>query len=238
MKTGIIVLGNHSSEECIEVAERAAEYLSSNKRKNVRIAFHEGTPSSDAVMEEMNLEGTDTFVILPLAISEGKTTVWEMPKKLGLPDNCGSWRMMNGKDVATRFATVLGCNHALAEELVQREGDVREDTALLLISFGSHDEDAVRVADYYRDELQNAGWMTDTCYCRHGRRIEEALDSLKQKGFSKVRVIPLFVAFDGKSATLAKRKLDSSDMEISYSEPVSRLESFYRILDSKVPDGW
>ena len=136
MKTGVIILGNRSSKECLEVAERARDYLESNGRKNIRIAFHEGDPSSDAVMDEMNREGIDTFAILPLAISEGETTVWSMPKKLGLPDNCGSWRMMNGKDVATRFATALGSNHALAEELVKREGEVRKDTALLLISFG------------------------------------------------------------------------------------------------------
>ncbi|MBQ7979352.1 MAG: hypothetical protein IJ248_06350, partial [Candidatus Methanomethylophilaceae archaeon] len=72
MNTGVIVLGQHSGSAGERaVAERCAGFLRDNGRRNVNIAFHYGTPSSDIVMESMNLDGVDTFVILPLAISEG-----------------------------------------------------------------------------------------------------------------------------------------------------------------------
>jgi len=239
MRSGIIVLAQHANSEGERsVAERCADYLRSNGRKNVHIGYHYGSPSSDTVMESMNRYGVDTFVILPLSISEGKMTVWTMPKKLGLPDNCGSWRMMNGKDIATRFATALGKNYALAEELIAREETVRQDTALLILAYGSETRESEDTARFYAEELEGCGWRTEIAFCRHGRSISEAIQSVKGSGISKIRVIPLFIAFDGLAASQAKEELDSSGLFVSYSRPVSDLVSFYKILDSKVPDGW
>jgi cobalamin biosynthesis Co2+ chelatase CbiK len=239
MRTGIIVLGLHStSPGQASVAERVARFLESNGRRNVRIAYHPGTPSSDEVMEEMNRDGVDTFAILPLVISEGVSSVWHMPSKLGLPDNCGSWRMMNGKDIATRFATALGCNDALAKELVEREGGPQDGTAAILISYGSPNKDCSETASFYSEYLRKAGWRTEVCFCRHGRPVPEAMDSLMAEGYRSIRVIPLFIAFDGPAAAESKKVLESYDAEIEYSEPVSMLDSFLLILDSKVPDGW
>lgn len=234
-----MVLAQHASSEGERsVAERCADYLRSNGRKNVHIGYHYGTPSSDTVMESMNRDGVDTFVILPLSISEGKMTVWTMPKKLGLPDNCGSWRMMNGKDIATRFATALGKNYALAEELIAREGTVRQDTALLVLAYGSETRDSEDTARFYAEKLKEYGWRTEIAFCRRGRSISEAIQSVKGSGISRIRVIPLFIAFDGRASSQAKGELDSSGLTVSYSRPVSDLVSFYKILDSKVPDGW
>jgi len=239
MKTGVMVLAQHSSSEGERaVAERCADYLRANGRKGVHIAYHYGTPSSDYVMESMNRNGVDTFVILPLAISEGKMTVWTLPNKLGLPDNCGSWRMMNGKDVATRFATALGKNYALADELIEREGPVRTDTVLLVIAYGSETKECEDTARFYAEKIEDQGWMTEIAFCHHGRTVEEAIASVRSSGIGRIRVIPLFISFDGKAAVQAKKTLDSSGLDISYSEPVSDLVSFYKILDSKVPDGW
>ncbi len=239
MKTGVMVLAQHSSSEGERaVAERCADYLRANGRKDVHIAYHYGTPSSDDVMESMNRGGVDTFVILPLAISEGKMTVWTMPKKIGLPDNCGSWRMMNGRDVATRFATALGKNYALADELIEREGPVRTDTVLLVIAYGSETKECEDTARFYAEKFEDQGWMTEIAFCRHGRTVEEAIASVRSSGIDRMRVIPLFISFDGKAAVQAKKTLDSSGLDISYSEPVSDLVSFYKILDSKVPDDW
>ncbi len=239
MKTGIIVLGQHADSAGENaVAERCAEYLMGNRRKNVNIAFHHGEPSSDEVMERMNMDGIDTFVILPLSISEGRMTVWEMPKKLGLPDNCGSWRIMNGKDVATRFATALGKNDAVADELIEREGTPDDNTSILLISYGSKNRECSDTARFYASRLELAGWRTTTAYCHHGRTVQDAITDFKKQGTKHIRVIPLFIAFDGPSAEQARRELDSSVLKVEYSEPISNLESFYKVLDSKVPEGW
>ena len=239
MKTGIIVLGQHSTSMGEwEVVERCADFLERNGRSNVNIAFHYGTPSSDDVMEQMNADGVDTFVILPLAVSEGKMTVWQMPRKLGIPDNCGSWRIMGGKDVAIRFATALGLNDALADELIEREGPPRADTALLLLSYGSENDHCFETAEFYSSKLKEAGWLTETAYCHRRRNVKEALESLRNRGVEHIRVIPLYIAFDGPSAERSKMELGLSRMDIQYSKPISDLESFYLILDSKVPEGW
>ena len=239
MKPGIIVLAQHASSEGERaVAERCTDLLVRNGRRNVRIAFHYGTPSSDYVMTEMNKDGVDTFVILPLSVSEGKMTVWEMPKKLGLPDNCGSWRMMGGKDVATRFATALGKNYALADELSLREGDAEQDTALLFLAYGSETHDCEDTARFYSDRLEEKGWKTELAFCKHGRTVDEAISSIKNSEISKIRVIPLFIAFDGRNAEIAKDQIENSGLEVVFSKPISDLVSFYKILDSKVPEGW
>ena len=239
MNAGVIVLGQHSDSAGERaVAERCAGFLRDNGRRNVNIAFHYGTPSSDIVMESMNLDGVDTFVILPLAISEGRMTVWNMPGRLGLPDNCGSWRMMNGKDVATRFATALGKNDALADDLIEREGPPDDGTVLLLISYGSANRECSDTAEFYASKLKQEGWRTEIAYCHHGRTVIDVISDLKLNGTKQIRVIPLFIAFDGPSAERAKHELETSGLDIVYSKPVSDLGSFYKILDSKVPEGW
>ena len=51
-------------------------------------------------------------------------------------------------------------------------------------------------------------------------------------------MIPLFIAFDGRNAEIAKDQIENSGLEVVFSKPISDLVSFYKILDSKVPEGW
>lgn len=87
MKTGVMLLCHRPSPECVRVAQWYADRLIERGRKNVRIAYHCGEPSSDRVLREMNSEGINTVVILPLLVAEGDLSVWNMPKKIGMPDN-------------------------------------------------------------------------------------------------------------------------------------------------------
>ena len=63
-------------------------------------------------------------------------------------------------------------------------------------------------------------------------------EGLIDSGKKKVRIIPLFVAFDGPSALKARMEIESFGLETEFSRPISHLESFNLILDSKVPEGW
>ncbi len=239
MKTGTILLAQHSSSPGERmIAERCAEYLRSKGRKDVRIAFHSGSPGSEEVMLAMNEEGIDTFAIVPLSISEGRKTVWLMPNAMGLPDNCGSWRMIGKKDVATRFATALGQDPRMASALVRREGSPEDGTGILLLSRGSTHSQCRKTAEYYADALRGAGWKVECGCCLHGRPIGEAVESLKDAGAVRIRVVPMFIAFDGRSAEESKSLLSESEMEIDYSEPLSEIPIYLEIVDNKVPDGW
>ena len=108
MKTGIIVLGKNSASTGEQkVVAECCRYLAEHGHRNVYPAFHIGEPRSDRVLKRMFLEeGIDTFCVLPMALAEGNLTIWNMPKRIGLPDNSGSWTMIGKHDVAIRFATV------------------------------------------------------------------------------------------------------------------------------------
>lgn len=238
MKTGIIVLGRNSDSSAERsVAEESRRFLGIRDRKDVRIAFHQGSPSSDSVMDDMNSEGTDTFVILPLAICEGRETTWDMPMKLGIRDNCGTWRMMRGKDIAIRFATALGRNHAVADELVSTEGEVSDDTLVVVAADGSEFQSR-ETAQFYADRFRDAGWRAVTYMCGVGEGTEGISDAMEAKHLSRTVVVPLFIAFEGEPAKELAHGLTERSIPFKVSEPVSHLQSFYKVLDSKVPDGW
>ncbi len=221
-----------------KVAEMCARFLEENGRKNVRIAFHSGSPGSEEVMLDMNREGVDTFAIVPLSVSEGRKTVWLMPKAMRLPDNCGSWTMIDGKDMATRFATALGPDPDMASALAEREGKPEDGTAIMLLARGSTHSSCARTAEFYADALRKAGWHVECGYSVHGRTVKDAAKAIVDSGFGRIRVVPLFIAFDGRSSEDAMKTLSGFDAEVSYAEPVSRIPIYLNIINNKVPEGW
>jgi len=239
MKTGIIVLGRDSdSEQCVSFTNDCAEYLRYEGRRNVYSAFYHGTPYAGDVMVTMHDQGVDTFVILPLAISEGKHTVWLMPKSVNLPDNFGSWTMIDGKDVATRFATALGSDERMSDALVKREGTPDDETALLLVSRGSPHSSTSKTGEFYADALRSAGWRAEYSSVNYGPEVEKKAKELMDEGYTRIRVIPLFVAFDGRSSESIRSTLDDLLVDVEYSATISDLPVFKEILNSKIPDDW
>ena len=239
MKTGIIVLGLDSdSKGCRSFTERCADFLREKGRKNVFAAFYRGTPYAGDVMREMHGTGIDTFCILPLMISEGKHTVWLMPKSVFLPDNFGSWTMLDGKDVATRFSTALGSDPRMAEELVRREGKSEPGTAILLVNRGSPHSSAERDASYYAEAFREAGWDSDYASAVREDEISKATRELIDKGNTSIRVVPLFINFEGKYSDIVREKLKATGIDVRYSAPISEITKYLEILDSKVPEGW
>ena len=239
MKTGIIVLGLDSrSPGTRRTAEGCAEYLRSKGRKNVEVAFLRGEPYAEDVMRAMHSDGVDTFSILPLSVSEGKNTVWLMPASVLLPDNFGSWTMIDGKDVATRFATALGPDQRMLDALVEELGPPSDGKGALLVSRGSPHSTTKKTAMFYVEGLREAGWKAEWCADKHGIGLEDAVESLKAQGVGKLKVVPLYVAFDGPSSERVRDALKTTGMKADCLRPVSELPVFKEILDSKVPEGW
>ncbi len=239
MKTGVIVLGLDSRSPGIRLlAEECAEHLKEKGRKGVRIAYLRGEPYAEDVMRAMHSDGTDTFSILPLSISEGKNTVWLMPASVLLPDNFGSWTMIDGKDVATRFATALGPDPRMLDALLEELGRPKPGEGVLLASRGSPHSSTAKTAEFYAEGLRNAGWKAEWCADRYGTPVEDAVGSLRSQGVDKTIVIPLYVAFDGPSSERIRKRIASTEMDVRFEKPVASLQAFKEILDSKVPEGW
>lgn len=239
MKTGIVVLGQHShSINESRVAKRCVDYLESKGHRNVRMAYHHGTPDSLDVISSMFLEeGIDTFAILPLNISEGNMTIWNMPKKIGLPDNSGSWTLIGGRDIATRFATALNFDKRMADAIVRQLGEPDDSTGILFLIRGSRLSQAERTAEHYSDCVRAFGWKAAYATAQAGS-ISAALEGLRGEGATSVRVIPLYVGFDGPSSKHALRNLEGSGIETIVEPAVSEMQEYYEILESKVPEGW
>jgi len=239
MKTGCMVMGLHKgSREERELADDVVAYLSSKGRKNVFPAFLYGEDPYEVMASKFNDEGIDTFSIIPLCISEGKQSIWDMPAAIHLPDNSGSWTMVGEHDVATRFATAMGRNPLMAEAITKDLGEPAEDTGVLVLAYGSNLSQCGKTADYYTEYIRSKGWKAAFGFTGIGSPDVSEAAKLVSEGCSKITVVPLFTTFSGKSAESAKGALKDMGAEITYAEPVSHLPEFMEIIDSKIPEGW
>ena len=117
-------------------------------------------------------EGVDTFCILPITVAEGNQTVWNMPKRIGLPDNAGSWRMVGEHDVATRFSTALGRDPRMTEAILDMLGAPSEGDGILLLAHGSELSMSAKTAEYYAEALRLNGWKAECGFARFGSDIQ------------------------------------------------------------------
>ena len=232
-------MGLHKgSEEERRLANNIVAYLSSRGRKNVFSAFLYGEDPYEVMASKFNDEGIDTFSIIPLCISEGKQSIWDMPAAIHLPDNSGSWTMVGEHDVATRFATALGRDPVMAEAITEGLGEPVDDTGVLVLAYGSNLSQCGKTADYYTEYIRLKGWKAAFGFTEIGSPNVSEAAKMVSEGCSKIIVVPLFTTFSGKSAESAKGVLEEMDVEVSYAEPVSHLPEFNEIIDSKIPEGW
>ena len=240
MKTGCMIMGLHKgSPEERDLADRAVAYLTSKGRKNVFSAFLYGDDPYEVMASKFNDEDIDTFSIIPLCISEGRQSIWDMPAAIHLPDNSGSWTMVGEHDVATRFATALGKDPVTAEAIANSLGEPEEGTGILFLAYGSTLSQCGKTAGYYTDHIIKKGWKASFGFTKMGSpNVSESAEGLISEGCSRIRVVPLFIAFSGKSAESAKIALGGIGADVIYTEPVSHLPEFMEIIDSKIPEGW
>lgn len=240
MRTGTIVLGICSSDRGErEAVDRCVRYLTDNGRENVRPAYHFGSPDSYGVMKDMFLnDGVDTFCVLPLTVSEGDLTIWKMPKALTLPDNSGSWTKIGENDVATRFATALGFEEAIASRILEDLGNRSNGKGVLLISYGSKLSQSEKTARLYASRIEKCGWDVECGFARFGRTAKDAAEALIVKGCSEIEIVPLMISTEGKAFSASISELREMGCKMNIHRPVSGFDEFYEILDRKVPEGW
>jgi hypothetical protein len=240
MKGGTILLIRDSNDPSeLSLAEKARSYLEDKGVLNIRIASHKGFPPIAEVMDSMFEEGTDSFAIIPMLISEGRLSTWIMPKEAGIPDNCGSWRMMGGQDVAMRFSTTPGVDRDLMDSVADSLGEPEKGTGILLIHYGSGLSMAAKNIGMYADRISKRGWPVSYAALSKGsEELERAVRELSEKGVSKVRVLPAFIHFDEDRYRWALDRVGRSFGAVEVLEPVSSREEFLRAIERRVPDEW
>jgi sirohydrochlorin ferrochelatase len=241
VKTGIIVLGHDSeSPQGRSIVMKICSYLESKGHRNVFPAFHIGEPRSNGVIRMMFEEhGVDTFSILPVMISEGNLTIWNMPKRIGLPDNSGSWMMVGEHDVATRFATAMGASDVMADAILSRLGRPDADTGVIILTHGSELSLAERTADYYSERVKGSGWRSTSAYTKTGPRdIGQAVRELQNEGCRRFMIVPLTVTTDGRYFSRSIEELNAMGVDYEIFGPVSGYPEFLQIMESKVPEDW
>lgn len=241
MKTGIIVLGKNSASAGEQkVVAKCCRYLTEHGYRNVYPAFHFGEPRSDRVLKRMFLkEGIDTFCVLPMAVAEGNLTIWNMPKRIGLPDNSGSWTMIGKHDVAIRFATALGYSGYLASAIADRLEAPSDDTGVIVFAHGSKLSLSEKTAGRYASYLSDCGWKVSCAFSETGPvTLAEAAEKLSSDGCARLLILPFFLSPGGKSYRDAIEELDATGKEYVLTPPISEYREFLEITEHKVPEDW
>jgi len=245
MNTGVIVLAHRKAPEVEPVAGWYADRLRERGRRNVRVAYHEGSPSVEEVLRDIRVPGTNnTVVVLPLLLSEGDISTWLMPKGMGMPDNCCSFTYITGTHIAIRFSTAFGKMEALSEVLMHRmsEAGAEKDDGILLIGRGSRLDMCMDTVRHHADCIRDRGFCNvEYNTLKHSdRSIRESVASLKEKGVKRIVVLPMFL-FEGRSV---KDIIPDLVNEASEGIPVicARCIGCDDILlddmDRKIPEDW
>lgn len=245
MNTGVIVLAHRRAPETEPVAEWYAERLRERGRKNVKVAYHDGSPGVEEVLREIRVPGVNnTMVVLPLLISEGDLSTWVLPKGIGMPDNSCSYTYITGTHIAIRFSTTFGRSDALSEALMERlsEVDAERTDGILLLYRGS------RFKTVKETFLKHAGYLSEHGYplieCNSLRYsdvpVSESLESLKERGAGRIVVLPMFL-YDGKSVreTIPKEiEKSSNGIPVICTRHLGCDERLLDDLDRKIPEDW
>lgn len=237
MKTGTLVLAMHSDiGEERAIAEKIKNHLLSKGRKNVFIGYHRGNPDCYEVFLEMNRQGVDTYCILPVLFSEGKQSVWNIPKHLTLPDNSGSWTMIGSHDVATRFCTALGFDERLAHSVSEDLGPSLKNHKAILLGYGSPLSVFGRTMSEYSEYLSESGWKNETVLVKNNSEPIE--NQFSANPGETIHVIPFAVSAKGKSIGGAIEKIRSSHDKCQIHKTIFEHGIVPEIMDSKVPEDW
>ena len=245
MKKGVIVLAHRADGSSVPIAEWYAEGLRARGHADVHVAFHDGDPNIADILKEMNVHGmNNTFIILPLILSEGNLTVWEMPKRMGMPDNSCSYTYLTGTHIAIRFSTAFGSCEAVPKALLQRleEAGATENDGILLISHGSKMSMCGKDMEHHMRYLSEHGFplLTACVLENEGQSLEDGIETLIDRGAERIVLLPVFI-FGGRSVTeTIPEKVCKMNLSIPvvHAECIGRSQYLLDELEGKIPEGW
>jgi len=245
MNTGVILLVHRHGEEVDPVAGWYLERLEEKGHRNVRLAYHEGSPSMEDVLRDIRVPGVNnTVVVLPLLVSEGNLSVWRMPKGMGMPDNSCSFTYITGTHIAIRFSTAFDRADALSEVLLKRlkEAGAGPEDGVLLIHKGSELAMSGQAAEKHAQYIRDHGFPLVECNSvRYGKEdLSESVGSLKKGGARRIVMLPMFM-FAGESVreTIPKMLSDADPgIPVVYAECLGCDDLLFEEMDRKIPEDW
>ena len=240
MKTGVILFAYKSDDGTRSVVEWYAERLREKGHIDVNTAFFSGEPGIVETLKKMNVHGmNNTFVVIPMVLSEGDLTVHRMPEQMGMPDNSCSYTYITGTHIAIRFSTTIGDSEALSRTLVKRLEEVSASSSdgVLVLAHGSRlsmkSSDVKKQVDY----LSNNGFP-NTAYAmmeHDDSSIGSAMESLIAKGAKRIVVLPLFLS---KSKESIEPLIPESSVPIVLANCVGTDDNILEEINQKIPEGW
>ena len=240
MKTGVILFAYKSDDGTRSVVEWYAERLREKGHIDVNTAFFSGEPGIVETLKKMNVHGmNNTFVVIPMVLSEGDLTVHRMPEQMGMPDNSCSYTYITGTHIAIRFSTTIGGSEALSRALLNRLKEVSASSSdgVLILAHGSRLSMKSSDVKKQADHLSKNGFPnTEYALMEHSDyMIESAMDSLIKNGAKRIIVLPLFLS---KSKESIEPLIPKSAVPIILANCIGTDENILEDIDQKIPEGW
>ena len=240
MKTGVILFAYKSDDGTRSVVEWYAERLREKGHIDVNTAFFSGEPGIVETLKKMNVHGmNNTFVVIPMVLSEGDLTVHRMPEQMGMPDNSCSYTYITGTHIAIRFSTTIGGSEALSRTLLNRLKEVSASSSdgVLILAHGSRLSMKSSDVKKQADHLSKNGFPnTEYALMEHSDYpIESAMDSLIKNGAKRIIVLPLFLS---KSKESIEPLIQKSAVPIVLANCIGTDENILEEIDQKIPEGW
>ena len=240
MKTGVILFAYKSDDGTRSVVEWYAERLREKGHIDVNTAFFSGEPGIVETLKKMNVHGmNNTFVVIPMVLSEGDLTVHRMPEQMGMPDNSCSYTYITGTHIAIRFSTTIGGSEALSRTLLNRLKEVSASTSdgVLILAHGSRLSMKSSDVKKQADHLSKNGFPnTEYALMEHSDyTIESAMDSLIKNGAKRIIVLPLFLS---KSKESIEPLIPKSAVPMVLTNCIGTDENILEEIDQKIPEGW
>jgi len=245
MKTGVILYSHLSNESARSVAEWYATGLRERGHKDVRVAYHKGNPGIEETLRGMNVHGmNNTFVVIPLLLSEGDLSTWVLPKKMAMPDNSCSYTYLTGMHIAIRFSTAIGESDALSETVLKRvkEKGAHKDDGILLVSKGSRLSMNVKTLNRIAGYVEGHGFgnVSLAVLDGEGPSIASSIGSLMEKDVKRLIIVPLFLTqCRSVTETIPSLVRDSCHLiPVLFADVIGTDELILDDMDKKIPEGW
>ncbi len=245
MKTGVILYSHRADPLSHDITEWYAEELRRRGHTDVNTAYRKGDPGIDETMRRMNVRGmNNTFVVIPMVISEGSLSTWILPKEMDMPDNSCSFTYLTGMHTAIRFSTALGESENISKLIIKRlkEAGAEKDDGILLVSRGSVLKMNLEFMKRNSVYVQDSGFP-NTAFAvldHEGPNVASAVGDLMEKGAERLVVLPVFLTeCRSVTETIPSLVRDSGPLvTVVFAKCLGKDSLILDAMEERIPEGW
>lgn len=219
----------------------------------VYVAFNEMTePSVEETMMLIEKDGFREVVALPIFVASGQHTERDITMKMGLPEGYGTNATTKYGNILVHYEEPFGEDPAVTQVLIEKIMDLeydKDNTGIMIIAHGSprkHNSDLVKLTV---DRIVERGFENTFLGFNeyNDPKIEETYNKILGSGFSKIIVVPLFLASGAHLEEEIPEKLGipvgsrggivtylEREVDIKYAEPFGMDPRMNDILQKKI----